>query len=77
MSMGVQGSVKLDLIGPGYTTDPGDPVTGKPYLRISTHTEPPVVLEVTLNIGEMIGGAATGARKRLEDLTRRDGRKPS
>jgi len=43
-----------------------DPGTGKPYLRLEFPDG--VVVCLTLNIGEMIGGAAKGAQRRWEDL---------
>jgi hypothetical protein len=60
----IHGIATIDIIGPGYTTDAGDPATGKPYLRV-TLGEQTVCL--TTNLAEMIGGAGTGARKRWDD----------
>jgi hypothetical protein len=49
-------------------SDPPDPETGKPYMRI-TFGDGDVVC-ISTNIGEMIGGAASGARLRWEDQRR-------
>jgi hypothetical protein len=69
MSEYVIGDCELDIIGPGFTADGGDPHTGKPYLRLSFPGElfGTTRLCLTLNLAEMIGGAAAGARKRWED----------
>jgi hypothetical protein len=65
----IYGHVQLDLIGPGYTSDPGDPASGKPYLRLTFgHGQDAQQVQITTNIAEMIGGAGIGARKRWEDL---------
>lgn len=47
-----------------------DPNTGKPYieLKFPAGANNQHVIHITTNLGEMIGGAATGARKRYEDL---------
>jgi len=55
----------MKIIGPGYTDDPGDPKTGKPYLLLGFDDK---VIATTTNLAEMIGGAGSGARKRWEDL---------
>ena len=44
-----------------------DPATGKPYLEVTFLPDGPTV-QLTTNLGEMIGGAAKGARERYEDL---------
>lgn len=48
--------------------DDVDPTTGKPYLRLDFLDG--TVVHVTANLGDMIAGAAIGARKRFEDLSR-------
>lgn len=60
------------------TIEECDVRTGKPYLRLKfpAGSNNQVVIALTLNVAEMIGGAATGARKRWEDqhpLTRMPG----
>lgn len=44
-----------------------DPHTGKPYLEV---TFGDVVVCMTTNLAEMLGGAGSGTRKRFEDLKR-------
>jgi hypothetical protein len=46
----------------------GDPHTGKPFLRLTFPDG--VVINITTNIAEMIGGAGAGARLRYEDQQR-------
>lgn len=60
-------SVSLDIIGPGYTEDEGDPDTGKPFIRLSFPQGP--VVHITTNLAEMIGGAGMGAAVRFKDLS--------
>jgi hypothetical protein len=60
----IHGIARLDVIGPGYTTDRGDPATGKPYLRVTLGDQ---TVCLTLNLAEMIGGAARGASLRWDD----------
>lgn len=45
-----------------------DPSTGKPYLRLEFPDG--VVVQITTNLAEMIGGAGAGARQRFEDQKR-------
>lgn len=55
----VHGTAKVEIFQP-------DPATGKPYLRLEFPDG--MVVRVTLNIMEMLGGAAAGARKRWEEV---------
>jgi hypothetical protein len=66
--MTVYGSVNLDIIGPGFTDDPGDPATGKPFIRLTFPDD--TVVEITAHLAEMIGGAGRGATGRYNDLQR-------
>lgn len=47
----------------------GDPRTGKPYIevRVPAGGQNQLVMHLTCNLAEMIGGAATGARMRWEE----------
>lgn len=62
MSETIFGVVSIKIIGPGYTDDPGDPATGKPYVQI---TAGETTMRVTLNVAEMIGGVGRGANARF------------
>lgn len=59
-------TVSIEIKGPGYTTDEGDPDTGKPYLQLSFPGGP--IVYITTNLAEMIGGAGMGAAARFRDL---------
>ena len=65
----IYGVASVDVIGPGFTSDPGDPMTGKPYLRVTVGTDwHAMTIQLTANLAEMIGGLARGARLRWEML---------
>ena len=62
------GIADVAILGPGYTPDPGDPETGKPYLRVTFRDgQTTVVVEMTTNLGELLGELGEGARLRWED----------
>jgi hypothetical protein len=67
----IHGAVTVDAIGPGYTDDPGDPKSGKPYLRLTFFGGP--VVYVTAHLADMIGGAGRGATARWNDLQQKAG----
>lgn len=67
----VYAQVSVDCIGPGFTDDPGDPKTGKPYLRLTFPDG--VVIAVTAHLAEMVGGAGRGATARWQDIWRARG----
>jgi hypothetical protein len=43
----------------------GGSPAGKPFLRLRFHEGSDVDVDITLNLGEMIGGAARGAQARF------------
>jgi hypothetical protein len=64
----IHGIANVDVIGPGYTNDPGDPKTGKPYLQLTFADG--VVVCVTATLANLVGGIGRGAALRWEDLQR-------
>lgn len=71
----IHGVVDVNVIGPGYTADPGDPRSGKPYLQITFgRGDQAVVVCVTATVADMIGGIGRGAIGRWEDLQKQHGR---
>jgi hypothetical protein len=66
MAQTIHGAVSITTIGPGFTTDPGDPKTGKPYLQLDFADGVQVCITATL--ADLIGGAGRGAAARYRDL---------
>lgn len=70
----IYGVVKMDLVGPGYDDEPGDPKTGKPYVVLRFGSgETAVTVRVTANIAEMIGGAGRGMNARIREMLEQPG----
>lgn len=64
----IYGTVEVDVLGPGFTADAGEPVTGKPYLRLTF--EDGLIVHLTAHLADMVGGAGRGALSRYEELRR-------
>ena len=62
----IHGMAEVDVIGPGFNDLPGDPASGKPYLRVRFPNGVAVNLSATL--ADLIGGVGRGALARYKDL---------
>jgi hypothetical protein len=63
--MNVQGVCQVNAIDDEYTIRRLRSPGGKPFLRLTF--EDGVVLDITTNLAEMIGGIGAGLRQREED----------